>query len=58
MTFSDVAFHGILRINPFGKVFDPEFMKTLFLQRVKIKLVLSQVTTSGIIDFDFTEKCQ
>ena len=45
-------------IKSFGKVFDPEFIKTPFLQTVKIKLIISLVTTSGIIGFDFTEKSQ
>ena len=41
---------------PFGKTFNPEFIKRPFSETVKIKIVISLVTTSGNIDFDFTEK--
>ena len=48
----------MLHFKPFGKTFNPEFIKSLFLETVKIKIVFSLVTTSGNIDFDFTEKSQ
>ena len=48
----------MLHFKPFGKTFNPEFIKSPFLETVKIKIVMSLVTTSGNIDFDFTEKSQ
>ena len=48
----------MLHFKPFGKTFNPEFIKSPFLEKVKIKIVISLVTTSGNIDFDFTEKSQ
>ena len=48
----------MLHFKPFGKTFNPEFIKSPFLETVKIKIVISLVTTSGNIDFDFTEKSQ
>ena len=48
----------MLYFKPFGKTFNPKFIKSPFLEIVKIKIVISLVTTSGNIDFDFTEKSQ
>ena len=48
----------MLHFKTFGKTFNPEFIKSPFLETVKIKIVISLVTTSGNIDFDFTEKSQ
>ena len=48
----------MLYFTPFGKTFNPEFIKSPFLETVKIKIITSLVTTSGSIDFDFTEKSQ
>ena len=48
----------MLHFEPFGKTFNPEFIKSPFLETVKIKIVNSLVTSSGNIDFDFTEKSQ
>ena len=38
--------------------FNQEFIKSPFLETVKIKIVISLVITSGNIDLDFTEKSQ
>ena len=46
----------MLHFKPFGKTFNTEFIKSPFLETVKIKIVISLVTTSGNIDF--TEKSQ
>ena len=46
----------MLHFNPFGKTFNPEFIKNPVLETVKIKIVISLVTTSGNINF--TEKSQ
>ena len=46
----------MLHFKLFGKTFNPEFIKSPFLETVKIKIVISLVTTSGNIYFDFTEK--
>ena len=48
----------MLHFKPFGKTFNTEFINSPFLETVKIKIVISLVTTSGNIDFDFTEKSQ
>ena len=48
----------MLHFKPFGKTFNPEFIKSPFLETVKIEIIISLVTTSGNIDFDFTEKSQ
>ena len=48
----------MLHFKPFDKTFNSEFIKGPFLETVKIKIVISLVTTSGNIDFDFTEKSQ
>ena len=42
----------------FDKTFNPEFIKSPLSETVKIKIVISLVTTSGNIDFDFSEKSQ
>ena len=47
----------MLYFKPFGKTFNTEF-KVRFQKKVKIKIVTSRVTTSGNIDFNFTEKSQ
>ena len=44
----------MLHFKPFGKTVNPEFIRSPFLETVKIKIVISLVTTSGNIDFDFT----
>ena len=48
----------MLHFKPFGKTFNPELIKSPFLKTVKIKIVISLLTISGYIDFDFTEKSQ
>ena len=48
----------MLHFKLFRKTFNLEFIKSPFLETVKIKIVISLVTTSGNIDFDFTEKSQ
>ena len=48
----------MLHLKPFGKTFNEEFIKSPFSERVKIKIIISVVTTSGNIDFNFTEKSQ
>ena len=49
---------SMLHFKPFGKTFNPEFLKSPFSETVKIKIVISLVITSGNIYFDFTEKSQ
>ena len=48
----------MLQFKPFGKTFNPAFIKSPFLEKVKIKIIISLVTTSGKVDFNFTEKSQ
>ena len=48
----------MLHCKPFGKTFNPEFIKSPFLEAVKVKIVILLVTTSGNISLDFNEKSQ
>ena len=48
----------MVHFKPFGKTFNSEYIKSPFVEIVKIKIVISLLTTGGNIDFDFTEKSQ